>query len=130
MAAIGSRNTKPELMVRRAVHAAGFRFQLHRSDLPGRPDMVFPRYGVVAFVHGCFWHGHVCKEAKRPLTNVAYWNPKIEGNMARDRRAAAKLRQSGWKVMVIRECELGSGVRRLIEKLAALRDETRRSQDG
>ena len=121
MAAIRSRDTQPELFVRRTVHAAGFRFRLHESDLPGRPDLVFPRYGVVAFVHGCFWHGHTCKEAKRPRSNLSYWNPKIDGNVARDRRTAAKLRRAGWQVITIRECKLDSGTARLIQCLTDAR---------
>lgn len=121
MAAIRSRDTKPEMSVRRAVHAAGFRFGLHRKDLPGRPDLVFPRYGVVAFVHGCFWHGHICREAKRPISNRSYWTPKIEGNMARDRRAVARLRRAGWTVVVIRECRLRAGTDALIRRLTLLR---------
>jgi len=119
MAAIRSTDTKPELFVRRAAHAAGFRYRLHRRDLPGRPDLVFSRYRLVAFVHGCFWHGHVCKEAKPPRTNLTYWQPKIAGNVARDRRSVAKLRRAGWRVVVIRECELSAGTRRLINRLRA-----------
>ena len=121
MAAIRSRDTKPELFVRRNVHAAGFRFRLHQRDLPGRPDLVFPRYDVVTFVHGCFWHGHTCKEAKRPRSNLSYWNPKIDGNVARDKRTAARLRRAGWQVITIRECKLDSGTARLIQCLTDAR---------
>ena len=121
MAAIRSRDTQPELFVRRAVHAAGFRYSLKRRDLQGKPDLVFPRYGLTVFVHGCFWHGHICHEAKRPRTNLAYWTPKIEGNMTRDKKTAAKLRRSGWTVVTIRECRLSVGVERLLTLLRDLR---------
>ena len=122
MAAIRSKDTKPEMAVRSAIHRAGFRFRLHGADLPGRPDLVFPRHALVVFVHGCFWHGHVCKEAKRPQSNLSYWTPKIEGNLARDRRNAAKLRRAGWRVVVIRECRLSAGLRRLNRELNGPRD--------
>jgi DNA mismatch endonuclease (patch repair protein) len=85
--------------------------------LPGRPDLVFPRFRIAAFVHGCFWHGHVCREAKPPRSNTEYWSPKIAGNMRRDRRSANRLRASGWTVVTIRECELERGTTRLIRLL-------------
>lgn len=119
MAAIRSSDTKPEMAVRRVVHAAGFRYRLHRSDLPGRPDLVFPRYRLVAFVHGCFWHGHQCKKGHTPRTNVDYWTPKIAANMARDERSAGKLRRAGWAVVVIRECATAAGILRLLSRLDA-----------
>ncbi len=118
MAAIKSRNTRPELQVRRRLHAAGFRFRLHRRDLPGKPDLVFPRQKIAVFVHGCFWHGHICKEARRPRSNLTYWSPKIEGNMVRDRKSANSLRRLGWKVCTIRECELDLGFDRVVRKLS------------
>lgn len=117
MAAIRSRDTKPELQVRRSVHRAGFRFRLHRRDLPGRPDIVFPSRRTVAFVNGCFWHGHVCREARPPKSNLSYWMPKIERNMKRDRISARRLRRSGWAVVTIRECEINRGINRLINIL-------------
>lgn len=118
MAAIRSVDTKPEMEVRRRVHKAGFRYALHRRDLPGRPDLVFSRYGVVAFVHGCFWHGHVCKEARPPRSNLAYWGPKIAANRVRDMKAARRLRQAGWSIITIRECNIPGGTKRLIRRLA------------
>lgn len=117
MAAIRSRDTRPELLVRQSVHSAGFRYRLHRTDLPGKPDLTFPRFRVAVFVHGCFWHGHICREARRPTTNLAYWSPKIERNMLRDRNSAKRLRRSGWKVVTIRECGLHSGLKRLVRTL-------------
>lgn len=123
MAAIRSRDTGPELFVRQALHAAGFRYRLHRKDLPGRPDLILPRFHVAVFVHGCFWHGHVCHEARRPNTNLSYWSPKIERNMARDRISANRLRTSGWRVITIRECKLDTGLHRLLAALNRIRAE-------
>ncbi len=117
MAAIRSRDTKPELAVRRAVHARGFRFRLHRRSLPGKPDMVFSRYRLAVLVHGCYWHGHVCREARRPNSNLSYWTPKIEGNMARDAQVSAALRSAGWDVFVVRECTLQQDIEALLERL-------------
>ena len=121
MAAIRNKDTKPEMYVRRRVHAEGFRFRLHRRDLPGRPDLVFPRYQLAAFVHGCFWHGHDCERAQRPRTNTGYWGPKIEGNMIRDQRNAYSLEQEQWDVFTIRECTLEQDTERLVRRLEELR---------
>lgn len=111
-------DTKPELRVRRWLHARGFRFRLHRQDLPGKPDIVLPGRGTVVFVHGCFWHGHRgCKRSALPASNHEYWKAKIGRNMVRDRRNAAKLRRLGWRVLTIWECEVGkeSVMRRRLE---------------
>jgi len=111
-------DTKPELRVRRWLHARGFRFRLHRKDLPGRPDIVLPGRGAVVFVHGCFWHGHRgCKRSALPTSNHEYWEKKIGRNLVRDRRNAAKLRRLGWRVLTIWECEVGkeSVMRRRLE---------------
>lgn len=106
MSRVGSRDTKPELVVRHIAHGLGFRFRLHRKDLPGRPDIVFPRYRSVIFVHGCFWHRHPsCKYASSPKTRVEYWEDKFRSNVARDARNETLLRDLGWRVMVIWECE-------------------------
>jgi DNA mismatch endonuclease (patch repair protein) len=121
MAAIRSRNTKPEMFVRRAVHAAGFRYGLHCRDLPGKPDLVLRKYGAVVFVHGCFWHGHACADGRLPLTNRRYWLPKIANNIARDRRHIAELRQRGWKVLVARECTLNRDSKRIVSTLNSVR---------
>lgn len=106
MARVKGKNTAPELIVRRLVHAGGFRFRLHRRDLPGSPDLVFPRYRAVIFVHGCFWHRHEgCSRTTTPKTRTAFWNNKFEANVARDARVAAELEQQGWRVLVLWECE-------------------------
>lgn len=107
MRRVRSSNTGPELRVRRLLHAMGYRFRLHPANLPGKPDIVLPRYRTVIFVNGCFWHGHRnCGAAKRPQTNVDFWNEKLDGNIARDKRKVRQLRQSGWKVIVVWECEV------------------------
>ena len=121
MAAIRSKDTKPELYVRRLVHGSGFRYRLHRRDLPGRPDLAFPRYRLAVFVHGCFWHGHDCDRAQRPRTNTGYWGPKIEGNVIRDRRNARSLERDRWDVFTVRECTLERDAERLLLRLRALR---------
>ena len=106
MSRIRGRDTKPELIVRRVAHGLGFRFRLHRKDLPGRPDIVFPRHQAVIVVHGCFWHRHPgCKRASSPKTREGYWQNKFEDNVVRDKRNETALRDLGWKVMVIWECE-------------------------
>jgi DNA mismatch endonuclease (patch repair protein) len=107
MAAIRSANTRPEMRVRSALHKLGFRFRLHRKDLPGRPDIVLPRHRAVLFVHGCFWHCHRCKYGSViPATRAAFWAAKRAGNVSRDRRNAAALRKLGWRVLVLWECEV------------------------
>ncbi|MDX8541476.1 DNA mismatch endonuclease Vsr [Mesorhizobium abyssinicae] len=109
MRAIAKKNTKPEIRVRCRLHALGYRFRLHRSDLPGTPDIVLPRHRVTIFVHGCFWHQHPgCRHATQPRTRQGYWLPKLERNVARDRAAAAALEALGWRVVVLWECELDS----------------------
>ncbi|HMJ28042.1 MAG TPA: very short patch repair endonuclease [Xanthobacteraceae bacterium] len=105
MAQIRSKNTKPEIAVRKAAHAAGLRFRLHRKDLPGTPDLVFPSREIAVFVHGCFWHRHDCGRATLPATNVDYWAAKFDRNVRRDARNAAELRKLGWRCVRIWECE-------------------------
>jgi DNA mismatch endonuclease (patch repair protein) len=105
MSRIRGKDTKPELAVRRMLHAMGYRFRLHRKDLPGRPDIVFPGRRKVIFVHGCFWHGHEgCRLAARPSTRADFWAAKIDGNRARDARNLASLRDAGWEAHVLWEC--------------------------
>ncbi|MCY3546047.1 MAG: DNA mismatch endonuclease Vsr [Gemmatimonadetes bacterium] len=107
MSRIRGRDTKPELIVRRIAHRLGFRFRLHRKDLPGCPDIVFPRYRAVIMVHGCFWHRHPeCRYAYTPKTRVRFWQDKFENNVVRDRRNEVALRELGWRVLVIWECEV------------------------
>ena len=105
MSGIRSKDTRPEVAVRKALHAAGFRFRLHRRDLPGAPDVVLPGRHVAVFIHGCFWHRHVgCRYAKLPSTRPEFWKAKLEGNAERDGRNAGALRALGWRVLVVWEC--------------------------
>jgi DNA mismatch endonuclease (patch repair protein) len=116
MSRVGSRDTAPEMLVRKAAHALGLRFRLHRGDLPGSPDLVFPNRRIALFVHGCFWHRHVrCKRASTPKSQTIYWTRKFERNVARDRRAVAELKALGWRPVVVWECQTKNR-----EKLAAL----------
>lgn len=109
MARVRSLNTGPELVVRRLVHGSGYRYRLYGSDLPGKPDLVFPGRKKAIFVHGCFWHGHSCRAGtNRPRTNRSYWRRKLERNRARDTAARSALRKIGWETMVIWECQLGT----------------------
>jgi DNA mismatch endonuclease, patch repair protein len=106
MSRIGGKNTVPEVRVRQAAHSLGFRFRLHRSDLPGTPDLVFPKLRTVMFVHGCFWHRHTgCRKASNPGTRREYWTEKFHSNVERDHRAAKKLRATGWRVITVWQCE-------------------------
>jgi DNA mismatch endonuclease (patch repair protein) len=106
MARIRGKNTSPELIVRKAIHARGLRFRLHRKNLPGGPDIVLPKYRLIIFVHGCFWHQHAgCKLAHRPKSRVDFWNRKLDGNIARDGRIVGELSGLGWRVEVVWECE-------------------------
>lgn len=106
MALIRWRDTKPEMAVRRTAHRLGYRFRLHRRDLPGRPDLVFPSRKAVIFVHGCFWHQHKgCGGGRMPKARRAYWQAKLGGNVARDQKTRRKLRLLGWRVLVIWECK-------------------------
>lgn len=107
MRAVRSKDTGPEIAVRRLAHKLGFRFRLHRKDLPGTPDLVFPKFRKVIFVHGCFWHGHDCpRGARAPKTNRDYWERKLERNKARDAKALSDLRSMGWQAQTIWECEI------------------------
>lgn len=105
MAGIKGKNTKPEMLVRKALFAAGYRFRLHRKDLPGNPDIVLPGRKVAIFVHGCFWHAHLgCRLAKMPATRPDFWREKLGRNVARDAAAVSTLRLQGWRVLVVWEC--------------------------
>jgi len=113
MSRIKGRDTKPEKFVRSLLHAMGYRFRLHRKDLPGKPDIVLPKHRKVVFVHGCFWHGHSdCCRAERPKANADFWNKKIDANMARDANAQSSLNKLGWDFLVLWQCEM-----RDVEKL-------------
>jgi DNA mismatch endonuclease (patch repair protein) len=106
MSRVRSKDTTPELRLRKALFARGLRYRIHVLDLPGRPDIVFAGRKSVIFVHGCQWHWHGCKRSRMPSTNVEYWEDKIERNRQRDREHIAKLRASGWRVLIVWECSL------------------------
>jgi DNA mismatch endonuclease (patch repair protein) len=117
MSRIRSKNTKPEIMVRSILHRLGYRFSLHLI-LPGSPDIILPKYRTVIFVHGCFWHRHKgCRDASSPGTRPEFWQKKFSDNTSRDRRNCAELRQLGWKVIVIWECEVKGDPRKLAQTL-------------
>lgn len=118
MANVKGKNTKPELIVRSTLHRMGYRFRLHRKDLPGNPDIVLPKYKKVIFVHGCFWHGHEeCSKSKRPATNKTFWNKKLDGNIRRDAAKLKELKECGWEPLVVWECQVKDSDR-LVEMLA------------
>lgn len=119
MAKIRGKNTSPEIAVRKLLHSLGYRFRLHRKDLPGKPDIVLPRYKAVILVHGCFWHRHKeCKYAYSPKSNVEFWQKKFDANLARDAKVEAQLLDAGWRYCIIWECEV-SNLDVLREKLVA-----------
>ena len=107
MSRIKGKDTKPEMLVRRYLHAHGYRYRLHVKDMPGKPDIVLPKYKTVIFIHGCFWHGHEgCKYYVVPKTRTDWWLNKINTNIANDHKAVAALQQAGWKIITLWECEL------------------------
>lgn len=108
MSLIRSRDTKPEMLLRRALHSQGARYRLHRKDLPGKPDLVFGPHRIALFVNGCFWHGHKCPTGHIPKTNSEFWRKKILTNRSRDARNIRRLRQEGWRVVVVWECAITS----------------------
>lgn len=109
MRSVKARDTKPEMKVRRLLHRMGYRYRLHRRDLPGKPDIVFASRRKVIFVHGCFWHGHSCKRGNRlPKTNAEYWRAKILSNVERHANQLSELTTSGWEALTLWECELGN----------------------
>jgi DNA mismatch endonuclease, patch repair protein len=111
MSRIRSKDTKPEMLVRRFLHANGFRYRLHDKKLPGKPDIVLPKYKTVIFIHGCFWHGHQgCKYYVVPKTRTEWWLTKISSNITNDSKASLQLEKEGWKVIHLWECELKPGV--------------------
>lgn len=106
MAKIASSNTKPEVLIRKYLFSEGFRYRINVKKLPGKPDIVLARYHTVIFIHGCFWHGHTCKYGKLPDTNYEFWSQKIEKNKERDNYSIVQLKNEGWKVIVIWQCEI------------------------
>lgn len=125
MALVRAKDTKPELLVRRLVHGMGYRYRLHRRDLPGTPDLVFPGRSKVIFVHGCFWHRHAhCALARLPKSRADFWLPKLTANAERDARNVRALRRLGWSVLTIWECQLGD-IAKLTNKIRRFLDAQR-----
>jgi DNA mismatch endonuclease (patch repair protein) len=106
MASVGTKNTGPELLLRRLLHKAGYRYRLHPKALPGKPDIAFPARRKAIFVHGCFWHGHGCSKGQPPKSRIDYWRPKLEQNKERDERHISELAKLGWSSIVVWQCEL------------------------
>ncbi|HEX7376714.1 MAG TPA: very short patch repair endonuclease [Pirellulales bacterium] len=119
MALVKSKDTTPEIFVRRLAHSLGYRFRLHVRSLPGCPDLVFPRLRKIINVHGCFWHMHTCGHCRIPKTRRRYWISKLKRNTARDRRTKRILRQNGWKVLVVWECQAAAAKQRQLQKRIA-----------
>lgn len=120
MAKIGGKNTAPEMTIRRLLFSRGLRYQLHRKDLPGRPDLTFPRFNAVLFVHGCFWHAHGngCYLSKRPATNIDFWDTKLNQNRERDKNVKEESLLKGWRVCTIWECSIRDAKPEQLEELA------------
>lgn len=122
MQAVKSKDTKPEMVVRRLLHSMGYRYRLHRKGLPGKPDIVFPGRKKAIFVHGCFWHWHGCKKGQLPKSRLAYWKPKLTKNVERDKAKTEQLESLGWRVLVVWQCEtadvdaLASTLRRFMDE--------------
>lgn len=120
MSRIRGKDTKPELLVRSVVHRMGYRFRLHRKDLPGKPDLVLPKHRKIIFVHGCYWHMHRCRYGRVvPKTNTEFWQQKRQSNVQRDRRNLKQLRKDGWQILVVWECWTRQPEQRLLPRLEA-----------
>jgi DNA mismatch endonuclease, patch repair protein len=125
MTAVRSTGSAPEMIVRRGLHARGFRYKLHDRTLPGRPDLVLPKWRAVVFVQGCFWHGHGCPAFRMTASRIDYWGPKILRNAHRDRRVAARLRRMGWRVLHVWECKLFASPEQELDRLGSTLRRTR-----
>jgi len=117
MSGIQGKNTKPELLIRSALHRKGFRFRIHYNKLPGKPDIALPKHRALILIHGCFWHGHHCHLVKRPKTNQDFWRKKIEGNIRRDSEMRSEYSEAGWRSLIIWECTLKGPTRITATKL-------------
>ncbi len=117
MSGIRSKNTQPEIIIRKAIHKEGFRFRLHSSGLPGKPDLVFPKYNAIIFIHGCFWHGHSCSLFKWPSSRSDFWRNKINSNRKKDKESLKKLLDEGWRVMIVWECTIKGRGRISLDKV-------------
>jgi DNA mismatch endonuclease, patch repair protein len=122
MATVREKNSTLEHAVRRTLHAAGYRYRLHVRGMPGSPDMVLPKFRMVVFVHGCFWHGHDCPRGRRPSTNTIFWNAKLDANRTRDRLQVEELKDLGWKVRTVWGCEVKDGCSRILLELSQMRE--------
>jgi DNA mismatch endonuclease (patch repair protein) len=123
MSRIRGKDTKPEMLIRRGLHARGLRYRVQKTGIPGKPDMAFPKYRAVVFAHGCFWHGHGCSLFKWPKTRAAFWKNKISRNRKRDRRTLLALKAEGWRVLVVWECALkGKHKRELADVLRSVEE--------
>ena len=130
MAGIGGKNTKPELLIRKGLHAKGFRYRLHDRNLPGKPDLVFPRYKSVILVNGCFWHGHGCHLFKWPSTRKEFWKRKILGTVERDLKSRKDLEIEGWRILTIWECALKGRTRLPLGKVIEMASQWLSSKTG
>ncbi len=122
MRRVQSKDTTPELAVRNVLHKQGFRYRLHQTKLPGKPDLVLPKHKMAVFVHGCLWHWHGCKRSRMPGSNVDYWTKKIARNVERDKSHLAALRDAGWRTAIIWECSIEAGLEELVQSLGSSPD--------
>ena len=128
MSSVRSKNTKPEMYVRSMLHNNGLRFRLHRKDLPGSPDIVLLKFKTAIFVNGCFWHGHGCPKGHRPASNLDFWNEKLDQNLRRDEANYAALRDMGWRVIIIWECEVVNATEKIVGELKRAKPPHRRKR--
>lgn len=128
MSKISGKETKPEILVRKYLFSEGFRFRKNVKGLPGKPDIVLPKYKVIIFIHGCFWHGHSCKRGNLPSSNIQFWENKISQNLSRDKNVTQKLKELGWKVIIIWQCEIQNNLSRKIRLDQLISDITEKNE--